>query len=56
MEREEIERLKARFKPIMDRGRKWFGSEVYDNHIRDVLKCFDMDVNREDIKEIFDLE
>ena len=56
MEREEIERLKTKFKPIMDAGREWFGREVYDNHIRDLLKCFDMDVNREDIKEIFDFD
>ena len=55
MEREDIERLKEKAKPIMEEGRRFFGKEVYDNHIKATLKYFDYDIEDDIIKEIFDI-
>ena len=55
MEREAVERLKEEMKPVMERGRRMFGKEIYDNHIRDWLLYFDIDPNDKYAKEIFDL-
>ena len=53
--RKEVENLKERFKPIHDSGRRMFGSEAYDSHIKEVLKFFGYDTEDGVIKEIFDI-
>ena len=55
MEREEVERLKKKMRPTLERGRRAFGKEYYDQHIKDILTYFDMDINNKDVKEIFDI-
>lgn len=55
MERRDIERFKFMMAPILERGRISYGKEVYDNHVKDVLRCFDYDLNDPIIKEIFDI-
>lgn len=40
MERKDIERFKSQFQPILEQGRRWFGKEIYDNHIIDILEYF----------------
>ena len=51
----EVKNLKERFKPIHDSGRRMFGSEAYDSHIKEVLKFFGYDTEDDVIKEIFDI-
>lgn len=53
MQRNEIEKLKAKMHPVLEWGRQFFGKEEYDNHIKSVLEHFGYDTNRDDIKEIF---
>jgi hypothetical protein len=55
MERKDIERLKSQMAPVLEGGRNWFGKEVYDNHIKDLLRYFDCDINDPIVKEIFDI-
>lgn len=55
MERRDIERLKLKMAPTLERGRIIFGKEVYNNHIKDVLRHLDYDLNAPIIKEIFDI-
>lgn len=55
MERRDIERLKKKMAPVLERGRSIFGKEVYDNHIKDLLRYFDYDLNDPIVKEIFDI-
>ena len=52
MEREDIERLKIRFTPIIEEGRNFFGKETFDNHVKDVFEYFGYDVDDKEIKEI----
>ncbi len=56
MKKVEIEKYKEWFKPILDAGRKMFGAEVYDNHVKDVLLYFGFDLNDIAIKEIFEIK
>ncbi len=53
MEREEIESFKVQFSAIMESGRKFWGKEVFDNHIIDVLEFFGFSTEDEIIIEIF---
>lgn len=53
MDKADVERLKERFKPVLNGGRRFFGREVYDNHVKDVLVHFGYDVNDRVVKEIF---
>lgn len=53
MERDEIEMLKKRAAPIMEEGRRFFGKEVYDNHIKEILKHFGYGPEDKEINEIF---
>ena len=53
MDKADVERLKERFKPALNRGRSLFGREEYDNHIKDVLAHYGYDVNDRVVKEIF---
>ncbi len=54
MEREQVNSLKERFKPVLERGRRMFGKETYDNHIRRLLEHFGYNIEEDkDIKEIF---
>jgi hypothetical protein len=55
MERKDIERLKSQMAPVLERGRRSFGKDFYDNHIKDLLRYFDYDVNDPIVKEIFDI-
>ena len=55
MTRKGVENLKEWFKPIHDSGRRMFGSEAYDSHIKEVLKFFGYDTEDGVIKEIFDI-
>ena len=55
MERKDIERLKSQMAPVLEAGRRSFGKDFYDNHIKDVLRYFDYDVNDPIVKEIFDI-
>ena len=55
MERRDIERLKLKMAPILERGRISFGKEAYDNHIKDVLRYLGYDLNDPILKEIFDI-
>ena len=55
MERKDIERLKKKMAPVLERGRRSFGKDFYDNHIKDLLRYFDYDVNDPIVKEIFDI-
>ena len=53
MDKADTERLKERFKHVLNGGRRFFGREVYDNHVKDVLVHFGYDVNDMVVKEIF---
>ena len=53
MNKADIENLKEKFKPVLYKGRMLFGRETYDNHVKDVLAHFGLDVNDRDIKDIF---
>lgn len=53
MDKADVERLKERFKPVLNGGRRFFGREVYDNYVKDILVHFGYDVNDRDVKEIF---
>lgn len=53
MERKEIDSLRAKFQPILEQGREWFGKEVYDNHIIDCLEYLGFSTEDEIIKVIF---
>jgi hypothetical protein len=55
MERKYIENFKSQMAPVLEAGRRSFGKEAYDNHIKGVLRYFDFDVNDPIIKEIFDI-
>lgn len=55
MERKEVERFKEMMRPTLERGRRAFGKEHYDQHIKDLLTYYDMDINDKDTKEIFDI-
>jgi hypothetical protein len=56
MEREEIERLKEAFKPVQERGRRMFGKDVFDEHIKDLLRYFEYDPENDVlVKEIFNI-
>ena len=54
MEREQIEALKKQVAPIMECNRRFWGKEVYDAHVVDILTHFDM--LNEETKEIFQLD
>lgn len=53
MDKADVERLKERFKPVLNDGRRLFGREVFDNHIKDILVHYGYDVNDRVVKEIF---
>ena len=53
MERKEIDSLRAMFRPVLEQGRKWFGKEVYDNHIIDLLEYLGFSTEDEIVVEIF---
>lgn len=55
MTRKEVENLKEMFKPIHNSGRRMFGTEAYDSHIKELLKFFGYDTEDGVIKEIFDI-
>lgn len=52
MERKDIEVLKAKFQPILERGRNFWGKEVFDNHVIDLLEYFGYSTEDEIVIEI----
>ena len=55
MEREVIEKLKKEFKPVQERGRRMFGKQLYDKHIKELLEYFGCDTKDDIVKEIFNI-
>lgn len=51
--KDEFERIKAEFRPFLELAESFWGKEVYDNHIIDVLEYFGYSTEDEIVIEIF---